>query len=229
MQQTEPATIAVEIPARGSELAKKYDIYYGSGSRNPFDPAEQMPAHAASIVSLALKIQRRRKERQTLAEVGVWQGNMSRWLLTCLPFATLHMIDPWKQSSPGETWYDNGDRFAKNPQHQFDVNHEIVHQLCQQFAPRGIQHRLPSVQAAEQFADGSLDLIFIDAAHDYDNVKADIHAWKKKVRPGGYLTGHDYKKSGNYFGCIAGINEATAELGLTIEEYIGKVWACLIP
>lgn len=49
-----------------------------------------------------------------------------------------------------------------------------------------------SVDAAATFADNSLDFVFIDADHSYENVKQDINAWLPKVRLGGILAGHDY-------------------------------------
>lgn len=61
---------------------------------------------------------------------------------------------------------------------------------------RGYPHleiiRETSVDAAARFADHSLDLVYIDGAHDYASVCADLRAWRDKPRAGGWLAGHDY-------------------------------------
>lgn len=51
---------------------------------------------------------------------------------------------------------------------------------------------MPSVNAATMFENGSLDCVFIDAAHDVGSVSADIMAWRPKVKAGGFLAGDDY-------------------------------------
>jgi len=49
-----------------------------------------------------------------------------------------------------------------------------------------------SSQAAARFENQTFDLIFIDGDHSYQGVKADILAWKSKLKPSGIIAGHDY-------------------------------------
>lgn len=52
--------------------------------------------------------------------------------------------------------------------------------------------RMSSLEAVSLYENRSLDFVFIDASHEYDDVKKDIVAWYPKVKKGGYLCGHDY-------------------------------------
>jgi len=56
--------------------------------------------------------------------------------------------------------------------------------------------KMPSVEAAELVEDGHFELIFIDANHAYDYVKADILAWYPKLKKGGWVVLHDYFADG---------------------------------
>lgn len=77
--------------------------------------------------------------------------------------------------------------------------------------------RNSSLEAVQRYKNASLDFVFIDAAHDYENVKADILAWRPKVKPGGYLGGHDY--NGLFPGVIEAVNEVVQGF-----EVIGFSW-----
>ena len=52
-----------------------------------------------------------------------------------------------------------------------------------------------SLDVARKIEDGSADLVFLDAGHAYQSVKADILAWLPKVKPSGLMSGHDYDKA----------------------------------
>lgn len=64
----------------------------------------------------------------------------------------------------------------------------------------------------------NLGAVFIDARHDYANVRADIAAWRHKVRVGGILAGHDH--SDTYPGVIQAVTEAFG----TSYEVVGQSW-----
>jgi hypothetical protein len=49
-----------------------------------------------------------------------------------------------------------------------------------------------SEEAILKFQDNSLDFVYIDADHTYENVKKDLEMWWKKVKVGGLLCGHDF-------------------------------------
>jgi len=45
-------------------------------------------------------------------------------------------------------------------------------------------------------ADNSIDFIYLDGAHDHDNVYKELSMYFRKVKPGGVLAGHDYCNRG---------------------------------
>jgi len=70
--------------------------------------------------------------------------------------------------------------------------------------------------------DGSLDFVFIDAIHLYENVLADIDAWWPKVRSGGILAGDDYNDQ--FSGVVKAVNERFEETGQLRIAQKAKVW-----
>lgn len=85
--------------------------------------------------------------------------------------------------------------------------------------------RMPSVDAAWRAGKGQpcKDLVFIDANHTYDDVRADIRAWLPLVKPGGILAGHDYSPD-----LFPGVVQAVDEL-LPMRTVHGVVWRVDVP
>jgi predicted O-methyltransferase YrrM len=53
-------------------------------------------------------------------------------------------------------------------------------------------YNMSSIDGSYMYEDESLDFVFIDASHEYVDVKADLIHWYPKVKNGGVFAGHDY-------------------------------------
>lgn len=155
-------------------------------------------------------------------ELGVYLGEFSKEIMHVWG-GTLYMIDVWDNVAYGYNDAANNSVDA----------HNIVRQAMENikgFEKRAIMIRAASVDAAKIFPDHSLDFVYIDANHAYDYVVEDINAWAPKVKPGGYLCGHDYIAmdwdadpkfaangkdkyiwNGNFFHGVFGVNPAVNE------------------
>ena len=54
-----------------------------------------------------------------------------------------------------------------------------------------VKFRMESGAAASYFASQVFDLVYIDGAHAHAAVSRDIQMWLPKVKPGGWIAGHD--------------------------------------
>jgi len=120
------------------------------------------------------------------AEIGVWEGVTSANILHQFPQLHLYMIDR----------YLLGDMRNKD---QNDIDQALLAAMrATEFARERRTFLLTeSSQASLLILPSSLDFVFIDASHFYENVKADIKNWWSKVAPGGLVTGHDYNGYGD--------------------------------
>lgn len=78
------------------------------------------------------------------------------------------------------------------------INGSLYEEFCSNIEP--IKHivipvKNSSVKASEDFADSSVDFVFIDGGHTFEDAYSDICAWLPKVKSGGYIAGHDYGSS----------------------------------
>lgn len=105
------------------------------------------------------------------AEIGVFTGYFSEVMFKNIPALHLYCVDIW-----GERKYQRAEEECLERLKPYNTT--IIKKY--------------SVEAAKDVPDDSLDFVYIDGAHDYDNVKADIQAWAPKIRVGGIIAGDDF-------------------------------------
>lgn len=137
------------------------------------------------------------------AEVGVGSGWFSAWLLKNSDLSRLYSIDPWGQGLPGQSNQNGVEWYLESVK------------LLSEFGLRSVVLRMLSAEAAALFTDGSLDFVYIDANHNYDQVKQDLAAWFPKIKTGGVFAGHDYCDF--HWGVPKAVDEFAADTGATIE------------
>jgi len=153
------------------------------------------------------------------AEVGVWVGATARRVLAQRPKVTWLMIDAWTAPHPKSTYALSPDTIAKNEQPYFENCFHKTLTAVRSFGARAVIHRLWSQEAVAEIEDGSLDCAFVDAEHTYEGVTRDIALWLPKVKPGGWIGGHDYRAPR-----FPGVQRAVDEAFGTIESDIDRTW-----
>ena len=69
--------------------------------------------------------------------------------------------------------------------------------------------------------DESIDTLFIDGDHTYEGVKKDIEAWMPKVKKGGTIIFHDYRRDKAHEGVQQAVDEIKSQLSnFRYEQYI---------
>jgi uncharacterized Rossmann fold enzyme len=124
------------------------------------------------------------------AEVGVFAGEMSAALLRENRILHLDMIDSWE--ADGKAYQgDSGDWHTSLSQSAQDMYREAAITRTEFAKERRTIMQARSTTAAACTPE-RYDFVFLDGDHSYEGCKADIEAWASKVKPGGWLGGHDY-------------------------------------
>ena len=158
-----------------------------------------------------------------VVEVGVAYGRSLAYLAEIAPAATrLVGVDSW-------AFFYGQERLDFAVLSAFPSPFHACNDYLRRYAPSGrccLQWGR-SVDVAKGYEDESIDLVFIDGAHDYGNVSADIAAWLPKVKPGGIVSGHDYSKA-IFPGLVRAVTEAFGEGRVTVSgkgsAITGPVW-----
>lgn len=126
---------------------------------------------------------------RTFVEVGAKEGRTTGHILKTVPDSRVIAIDPWI-ADPAPA---NGDPTRENYKAWdfADIEKQFWANVGEN-KDRCTMMRMTSEGAANVQMLANMDLVFIDALHDYESVKQDIALWWPKVRVGGMLSLHDF-------------------------------------
>ena len=140
------------------------------------------------------------------AEIGVFTGIFSEYLLLRSKPAIFHMVDSWHLTY-GTHFPDWGPDTASG-------------RLSTEAAIAAARHRCSNYRGAEvvvakslewirSLAPGSLDWVYLDSSHTYQDTLAELHAIEEKIAENGVILGDDAwtDRSSVHYGVFQAITE----------------------
>ena len=128
------------------------------------------------------------RQHQSIVEVGCYMGRTTA-VLAESP-GIVYAVDTFKGSDEHQNILRNNKETFLREEFERNLNGHLTRGKVKVV-------QLDSRTAAQALAHLTFDMIFIDASHDYESVKADILAWVPLIRDGGLLCGHDYGANRN--------------------------------
>ncbi len=120
---------------------------------------------------------------------------------------TLYMVDAWEtmphlrgDAASPQAWHDKNYRDAVKRVEKYAGSYEIL--------------RGPTTKMAGMIKNDSCDLVYVDADHSYEGVKADIDAYWPKLKTGGVMAFHDYEAP--QYGVKQAVTEFAQRLGIRV-------------
>lgn len=121
------------------------------------------------------------------AEIGVFEGVFSKFMVEALRPREFYMIDIFT----GICVSGNEDGNNVITRNMDDMYSKLVEEMQSSPTVHVVKGR--SADVLETLADSSLDMIYIDGDHGYNGCKQDLFLAYEKVKPGGWIMGHDYE------------------------------------
>lgn len=117
-----------------------------------------------------------------MLEIGSWKGESTKIFASSGVFDKIVCVDPFEGTEEAnklflETWNTVKEGFKENTK-MFKDKIELVQGY--------------SYEVAGTFLDNDFDFMYIDGSHKYEDVVQDINLYWNKLKPGGYIAGHDY-------------------------------------
>jgi hypothetical protein len=143
----------------------------------------------------------------SMVEIGCYAGESTNIFLNSGKISKFYAIDPWVSGYDDNDLASNSD--LKLAEKEFDK----------------VISKFNNVVKLKDFStnailkvDELVDFVYIDANHNYDSVINDINLWKNKIKPNGFIGGHDYGTK------HIGVTKAVDELFKIKKIYCDSSW-----
>jgi len=152
---------------------------------------------------------RRFESGSRFVEVGSWKGRSA-----CFMGVEIHNSGKSIKLDTVDTWLGSEEHIGYEILNEDALYREFISNI------QPIKHiinpiRMTSIEASKLYEDESLEFVFIDASHKYEDVMDDLKAWYPKVKKGGIFAGHDYP---TWEGVTRAVNEFFYSKGLSIHS-----------
>lgn len=147
-------------------------------------------------------------ENSVMVEVGTFLGRTAFVLAATRPDCHLAVVDPFDADVPA--WLASGNIRGDRSRYVGCDQLKTFAQMmapCENYIALVVRSPLPGRFPAEPAS-----LVFIDAAHNYDAIKADLDYWSRYVVSNTALCGHDFcdefsdvKRAVNEFAAVHGL------------------------
>lgn len=148
-------------------------------------------------------------------EIGVSTGGHSDYVLANTKVEKLYSIDPFIKNATLDLF---------SPDYFYDVMYYRVLFRLSRYGERSTLIRDFSTNTHLNFSMNSLDFVFIDGSHEYEDVKKDLELYYDKVKNDGIVAGDDYNTG--FAGVPKAVNEFFEKKGkkVNIDSQFGRVW-----
>lgn len=137
-------------------------------------------------------------------EIGTFKGDNATVILRVLKPTCLVCVDPYKE-------------YPEMPSEIVRTAEQAAHRRLRGKPVRWVRS-IDRMEIIRQI--GNIDYLYIDGAHDYENVRADIDAYWPCVKKGGMMSGHDICWSSVF----KAVSEFTVKTGMPVCAYDTDWW-----
>lgn len=150
---------------------------------NRYPPTDQWVEHAKNRAGFLAII----PKHGVGAEIGVYCGDFTQYILDICEPTTLHLIDLW--TLLGESWEQWGIHGPSTAEALATVQETCAGRIK---TGQVEVHEADDLQLLPTFADDYFDWAYLDTSHQYEQTAAELKILDLKVKPGGIICGDDW-------------------------------------